>query len=366
MLHARWHEIKQSAHPPMNRLAMQEILQAAIQLESDFQAWESAITPAWDYQMAPNTPEARAAYDEKWQSLFLACRGAPPEIHAYPSLKRCWIWGFYRTTRVFLLRDLLEMLNWMLRFPEPALSYMSQSGCGPTALDGESILTAFSTRSLRMRHSAVTTHLVEVVEKNSSALLGSFVVPIHLKSYHDVVGMRGYVCLWPLGIMDAALSSGLVPDINAPQPPAHFPSDQLLSPNSDSFRPNEDSNLKHAYAVAPQFSELSTIISNKDGDQTSSASNSPVNNIPAYDHMAKKNHVFDSNPAHPYDGPLNLPPDLEVPEPKRMDVAARREWINRLMYYVAMELGLKKALYVPLTEGYLPIVKPGVDRILGR
>ncbi|USP76712.1 uncharacterized protein yc1106_03986 [Curvularia clavata] len=366
MLHAQWHEIKQSAHPPMTRLAMQEILQAAIQLENDFQAWESAITPAWDYQIAPNTPEARAAYDEKWQSLFLACRGAPPEIHAYPSLKRCWIWGFYRTTRIFLLRDLLEMLNWMLRFPEPAPSYISQTGSGPTALGGEPISTAFSTRSLRMRHSAVTTHLVELIERNSSALLGSFTVPIHLKSYHDVVGMRGYICLWPLGIMDAALSSGLVPDINTPQPPTDFSSAQIPSPNSDSFRPSSDSNLKHAYAVAPPFSELSTIISSTDSDQASSTSNSPVNNVPAYDHMAKKNHVFDSNPAHPYDGPVNLPPDFEVPEPKTLDVAARREWINRLMYYVAMELGLKKALYVPLTEGYLPIVKPSVDHILGR
>jgi hypothetical protein len=372
MLHAKWHEVKQSAHPPTSRLAMQEILQAAVELDGDFQAWEASITPAWDYHMTPNIPEAQAAYDEKWQRLFLACRGAPPEIHSYQSLKRCWLWGFYRTTRIFLLRDLIEMLNWMLRFPEPAPPYPPASGSGSTATHGQYVPISLNTASLCMRHSAATTHLVEVIEKNCSALLGSFTVPIHLKSYDDVVGMRGYVCLWPMGIMDAALSSGLVPDINVPgsaqpEPPAHFLSCQMVSPNGDSFQSDIGSSFKHAYASAPQFSELATIVPKLEGDQVSNASNSTTNTTPVYDHMAKKNHIFDSNPGHPYDRPLHLPlGEFGIPEPKKMDVASRREWINRLMYYVATELGLKKGLYVPLTEGYIPIVKPSVDSILGR
>ncbi|EUC35836.1 hypothetical protein COCCADRAFT_89699 [Bipolaris zeicola 26-R-13] len=367
MLHAKWHEIKQSANPPTSRLAMLEIFQTAIELDSAFQAWESPLTPAWDYHMAPNTPEARTAYDEKWRNLFLASRGAPPEIHAYQSLKRCWIWGFFRTTRIFLLRDLLEILNWLLRFPEPALPYPPMAEGGSTTTNGQSVSVSLSTKSLRMQQSITTTHLVEVIDKNCSALFGSFTVPIHLKSYNDVVGMRGYVCLWPLGIMDAALSSGLVPDVNGPgsgqpSPATHFPTFQT-SPNSDSFQSNPGTEFKNAYALAPQFSELATIVPKL---EASSASNSPVNSTPVYDHMAKKNHIFDSNPAHPYDSPVHLPVDFDIPEPKKMDVASRREWVNRLLYYLGTELGLKKALYVPLTEGYLPVVKPAVDHILGR
>jgi hypothetical protein len=85
------------------------------------------------------------------------------------------------------------------------------------------------------------------------------------------------------------------------------------------------------------------------------------------DPTAKKGHLFDSNPTHPYDHPLDLPPlDFDIVEPKKIDVAARREWVNRLLYYISSELGIKKALYVPLTEGFLPTVKPQVDYILGR
>lgn len=375
MLHARWHEVKQSAQPPTSRLALQEILQAALELDGDYQAWESAITPAWSYQMTPNTPEARSAYDAKWQALFLGCRGAPEEIHAYPSLKRCWIWGFYRTSRIFLLRDLLEMLNWMLRFPEPAPPFAPASGRGPAASQGQFIPTALSNGNLRMRQSVATNHLVEVIEKCCSAMIGSFTVPIHLKSYDDVVGMRGYVCLWPLGCMDAALSSGLIPDSNAssgsPQSSSHLSpphaSQYQGSHSPESFESSPQSEIRHAYATAPQFTELSNIVPKPESDQASNAGSSPINSTPVFDPNAKKDHIFDSNAAHPYDRPLDLPPlDFDIAEPKKMDVAARKEWINRLLYYVASELGLKKGFYVPFTEGFLPIVKPEVDHILGR
>lgn len=354
---------------------MQEIFQVALDLDGDFQAWDAKIAPAWDYRMTPNTPEARAAYDAKLQNLFLAGRGAPPEIHAYASLKRCWIWGFYRTTRMFLLRDLLEMINWLLRFPEPDLPGAPMSGHGPTPTQKQYIPAVLTTRNLCMRHSMATTHLVEVIEKTCSALIGSFTVPIHLKSFDDVVGMRGYVCIWPLGIMDSVLSSRLVPDINgskSPQssthsPPANFSPSPTMQSSPEPFQSNISSGIKDAYAEAPPFTELSHIIQKSESDQFSDASNRPVKSTPLLDVKAKKNHVFDSNPPHPYDLLLDIPYlDYNIPEPKKMDVPARREWINRLMYYAGVELGLKKALYVPFTEGFMPIVKPSVDYILGR
>jgi len=88
---------------------------------------------------------------------------------------------------------------------------------------------------------------------------------------------------------------------------------------------------------------------------------------PAFDSTAKKGHVFDSSPWHPY----NLPIDADVPDPgikgpRSIDIGARREWLNSLLYYIGADLGIKKALAIPYMEGYMPIVKPRVDEILGR
>ncbi|RMZ66253.1 negative acting factor [Pyrenophora seminiperda CCB06] len=390
MLHAKWHEVKQSATPPTSRLALQELLQNALELDVEFRGWESSITPAWRYEMAPNTPQVRSTYSAKWQKLFLACRGAPPEIHSYPSMKRCWIWGFYRTSRIFLLRDTLELLNWMLRFREPNVpSYLPMGPPPPATAQAHSVSAALSNRNLCLLHSVTTSHLVHVIEKSCSALIGSFTVPIHLKSFDDVCGMRGYICLWPLGIMDAVLKTGLVPDTNAAGSPpmdtttshAYLYQQQQMSPTNpddpsqhSTNPPNHDS-----YATAPPFSEPSTIRpkletppSSNSGDQhvpSSSAGSSPASttSIPLYDHTAKKGHIFDSNPAHPYDHAFDLPlRAYGIAEPRRLDVGGCREWINRLLYYIAADLGIKKALYIPLTEGFLQSVEPAVERVLGR
>jgi hypothetical protein len=72
-------------------------------------------------------------------------------------------------------------------------------------------------------------------------------------------------------------------------------------------------------------------------------------------------------PRHPYDSPFH--PHIQgmnMPELKTIDVAAKREWLNSILYYIGTELGIKKALAVPVMEGYMPIVKPRVDEILGR
>jgi len=368
MLHARWHETKQSQNPPTNRMALQELLQSALELESDYEAWEANVTPAWNYHMTPNTPEARSTYDTKLQKLFLGCPGAPEEIHIYPSLKRVWIWGFYRTSRILVLRDLLEMLNWMLRFRDPCLSFRPQEA------PGQSMPTALSNANLRMHHSVATARLVEVIEKNCSSILGSFTVPIDTKSATDICGMRGYICIWPLGTMDSVLSSGLVPDSNAgkhphsathlPTPPPVHSQPHLATSTSNASSSSEPATALESYEAAPPFSELRSIRSKSESDQSPGAS--PPSNTPVLDQNAKKNHIFDPNPAHPYDHPLDLPHLDHGVEPRRIDIAARREWINRLMYYMATELGLKKALWCPVMQGYMPTVKPMVDKILSQ
>ncbi|KAF9693552.1 hypothetical protein EKO04_008529 [Ascochyta lentis] len=254
-LHAKWHEIKQSANPPTTRRDLAELLQAALDLDHKYQAWEATLPLIWRYQMMPNTPEARATYDGKWQKLILNSRGAPEEIHSYSNLKRCWVWGFYRTSRMFLLRDLLEMLNWMFRLPEADpvnTAPLSPNFASPFPLENEVSPVTFDSAALRIHHSFATVHLVNTIEKSCSAILGSFTVPVYGKLYEDVMGMRGYVNLWPLGIMDAVLRSGLVPDSEASSSP---PSTGTHTPQAHtSSAPVPDvlmQNMHHPYPTPP-------------------------------------------------------------------------------------------------------------------
>ncbi|KAH7401568.1 hypothetical protein BKA66DRAFT_545309 [Pyrenochaeta sp. MPI-SDFR-AT-0127] len=389
MLHAKWHEVKQSDNPPTCRLDLQELLQTALDLDGEFQAWETTIPAAWRYQMEPNIPETRSTYDAKWQKLVLGSRGAPEEIHSYSNLKMCWIWGFYRTTRIFLLRDILEMLNWMFRLPEPdplifQMDMMHNGTAFPSASNDFDII-GLDNMALRVRHSFATVHMVNIIEKSCSAILGNFTVPMYSKSCEDVAGIRGYVCLWALGTMDAVLGSGLVPDLHAPNSP---PSTVHDSPREPAF--SRASEIPHndpvSFDMSPQhialaFNSVSAPATlwtgfpnlpptpGIDPQQHCETPNIIQSTTPplAFTFMKSKNHVFDSSPTHPFDCPVNLPTlDFNITKPKKIDIAATREWINSILYYIGTELGIKKALYVPLTEGFMPIVKPSVDSILSR
>lgn len=375
-LHAKWHEIKQSPNPPTTRRDLAELLQAALDLDQKYQAWEANIPTIWRYKMESNTPEVRATYDSKWQKLVLDSRGAPDEIHSYTNLKRCWVWGFYRTSRMFLLRDLLEILNWMFRLPEAdpvMVAPLSPNFASPFPLEDEVAPVTFDSTSLRVHHSFATVHLVNVIEKSCSAILGSFTVPVYGKSYEDVMGMRGYVNLWPLGIMDAVLRSGLVPDSQAPISP---PSTGQHSPQPQgSPAPVPDvltQNMHMAYLTPPPYNqnnspsvEQEEHVSPRSVHPTHTRTDSKT--TPIWNPSAPKTHIFDSSAPHPYDHPIHLPPlPFDITKPRKIDVRARREWLNAMLYYSATDLGIKKGLYVPLTEGFLPLVKGTVDAALER
>ena len=380
-LHAKWHEIKQSANPPTTRRDLAELLQAALDLDQKYQSWETTIPLIWRYKMEPNTPEVRATYDGKWQRLFLSSRGAPEEIHSYSNLKRCWVWGFYRTSRMFLLRDLLEILNWMFRLPEAdpiAVAPLSSKFASPFPLENEVAPVTFDSAALRIHHSFATVHLVNIIEKSCSAILGSFTVPVYGKSYEDVMGMRGYVNLWPLGIMDAVLRSGLVPDSRAPiSPPStgqHTPQHQgSPAPVPDVLTQN----MHHPYQTpayqgrSPESikqEEFHSLVPDALHErQPYSHYRYDSETTPVWNGNVPRTHIFDSSAPHPYDHPVNLPTlEFDITKPKKIDVAARREWLNCMLYYAATDLGIKKGLYVPLTEGLLPTVKAKVDAALGR
>lgn len=374
-VHAQWHDIKRSHTLPASRLELQKLLQSALDLDMAFQAWDADVPPTWQYQSQLNTPEARSKIDAKLQRLIFDCNGAPREMHAYPDLKQCWIWGFYRTTWLFLMRDILEMINWMLRLPIRVPDTVNND-----AMDGTNSPAHLDDMTLQIQYSVATISLVKLVDKSCSAVSNYFTVPLRKKENGDISGMRGYLGLWPLGCMDAILSAGLIPDSqDFFDSPEVYSTPQALPymhtgphvPVIMATPPQEASAIvPDTYASAPQFSELSklppkTPIERSPSPNPSSPQelNSPGQTTSASNTTAIKGHIFDSSPAHPYDQPVH---QLQLDPIHSIDVAARREWINTLLYYIASDLGIKKAFYVPATEGYLQKVKPRVDSILGR
>jgi hypothetical protein len=381
-LHARWHEIKQNATLPTCRYDLQELLQVALDLDAEYQAWEDALPSAWQYETKLNTPEARSAYSTKWQKLVLTCKGAPEEIHTYSNLKRCSLWGYYRTSRIFLLRDTLEILNWMFRLPATKQSLPPRSGQGitvpaisnTTTSTEKSRITSLNDLELRNLQSAALTRMIDVIEQSCAVILGSFTVPMYKKSPEDVMGMRGHIVLWSLGIMDSVLSSGLIPDSNDS---ATSPAATSLSPLRVRSAPPTgqgfEASFLHDTTLAPAthgFDPFPPLLEHRHSDSlplSQDNQQSPPITPPEFVAIANKEHPFDSTPRHPYDSHVLLPPlDASAAEPKTINVSAKRVWLNSMLYYIGTELGIKKALIVPHAEGYIPIVKPFVDEILGR
>jgi hypothetical protein len=381
-LHALWHEWKQEASPHANRHDLLDMLQNALDLDVECKAWERSLPTAWKYQAVPNLPESRQTYASKWRKLILEGSGAPSEIHTYSNLKRCCVWGSYRTSRTFLLRDTLEILNWMLRMPEPELDVSSSHNkmdsaqflSEPEWTAKNSKITALDDLFLRILHSSTTTRLVDLIEEGCSAILGTLTALVDRKSLEDVMGIRGYILVWPLGTMDSVLSSGLVPNCNPSMVQSTLSSMQA-SPPLQSAPPTMQT-WRHplldrgSMDATEQGSSSQPATSSRHRHSTSlphtSTRSSPVTQ-PSSSATAKKPHAFDCTPRHPNDSPPTLPSlDFNIPEPKTMDVAAKREWLNSILYYIGSELGIKKALAVPLMEGYMPVVKPRVESIIGR
>lgn len=174
-LHAKWREVKQSEERPATRDDLLRILQTGLDLDSKYQIWEDTLSSAWGFESEPNTPEARSRYNYRWQKLVLTSRGAPAEIHRYANLKACSLWAYYRASRMFLLRDLLEILNWISRLPDQGHA------------DGSDTVDELQLRSLQL---SSTSKLVMTIEKTCAIILASFSVPMFKKSSEDIMGKQ--------------------------------------------------------------------------------------------------------------------------------------------------------------------------------
>ncbi|KAH3988990.1 hypothetical protein HBH98_184760 [Parastagonospora nodorum] len=373
-LHAMWHETKRSVPQPSNRLELQETLQLALDLDAEFQVWESELPPPWKYVMEPNSPDAQIKYSSKWQRLVLTSRGAPTEIHTYTTLKICSMWGYYRTSRMFLLRDLLEMLSWMSRLPEtePRTSLtrtwrrLKYRLPDTEQFADESTVTALDDTTTRLLRSSITRSIIQTIEETCSSILGTLTVPVYGKSPEDVMGMKGHVIVWPLSTMDAILSSGLVLDSNGFARSSATPqssSTGALSGQGSTAAGQAGNAFYHDTSLATAahgFSSLPSITRSPEPyDSTQAPPSAP--HVPVT--SERQPHPFDSMPIHPNDRPVD---QIGIIASETMDITAKREWLNSMLYYIGTELGIKKAMAVPVLEGYMSIIQTRVNIILGR
>lgn len=198
---AQWKNLK-SMQPRTsieNNVEAQLLARKARALDMKFQAWEDALPDLWRFQSLKNTPNIHANFDPKWVRLLLDHPGAPPTIHIYGSLKRAFAWNFYRTSRLFLNRVLLD-LNDTITSPPSSDHSMAVSTGSMDCLDAEYQIT-------------------RLTEDVSASILCHFTVQIlsksNLNSPDDVCGMRGYVLLWPLVMIDDTIRAGVVKGVDA-------------------------------------------------------------------------------------------------------------------------------------------------------
>ncbi|KAH7125100.1 hypothetical protein B0J11DRAFT_549974 [Dendryphion nanum] len=341
-LHATWTKLKTGPKPTSNRLELRDLLR-------------DHNTPEWQYDIFPNIPEHRTALDPKLANLVCASNGAPDKLHGYCSLRRAWVYSFYRCSRIILLRDLLEIMNAMLELPVPPYD--------PTRSNTKLLDTA----SIQMQHDLATTNLATFIEKASAAVISGFTTPVQGRNGEDIMCMRGYVSLWSLGVMNAVLRDGLIPDIG---PAIRKPSFSAMA----SQQPSSQQRPHSSISITPQ-SSFPSLLPPLPFFKLSFQNPSPFHYNAAA--LARDPAHFPRLPSISGPGPdtkslavgdgADRRPSAPNAVPAGIDVAARREWIQRLLYYLGAYLGVRKA-FAPLgiEEGVLEKSRIAVEAMIGK
>ncbi|KAF2258348.1 hypothetical protein CC78DRAFT_126080 [Lojkania enalia] len=358
-LHAKWREMKFNSNPPSNRQELKGVLREAIDVDADYHAWESTVPPQWKYKELPNTPETWAQFNSKLTELMTS-RGAPPEIHTYSSLRVAWLWMFYHSSRIFLLRDTIEILNWMLNMPELVNTDASKEDSRTLPLDNV---------SLRVRHHFATMKLVEEVDAVCSTVIGHFIVPIHGKSneeLHGMAGVRGYISLWPSFVVVAMSRLGLIPSSE----PNSSSIPQLASSTISRKPPGPSQFMLRVQEMnmASLYYESEAAVLDLDGlprldllplfgaTPAIRISSPTTQKLPSPGIVQSAKRVFiHTFAAHPFDFPNPSLPELDLPLPevRCIDVRARREWMHGILRFIASELGIRKGLAMLKYQNYL-------------
>ena len=191
-------------------------------------------------------------------------------------------------------------------------------------------------------------------------MINNFTTSIRTKHSEDVVSMRGFTCVFSFGAADAALASGLVPDMNAPYslpstglpspqmspspPPPRSPSPQLSpSPQPESPTPEILQPIKTPpVPVNMQLARHRASVKHWTDLVAEASPDPPISGSPKMENKPRAPHIFDSTPPHLNDARPShlLDVDFSDVDPKKMDVEARREWLNCLLYYIGTELGI--------------------------
>lgn len=196
---AQWRKFKsmQAGSSNENNVEVQLLAEKARTLDARYQAWEDALPDSWKFQSFANTPNVHASFDPKWVRLLLEHPGAPPIIHIYGSLKTALAWNFYRISRLFLNRVILD-LNDTITSP-PSDHSMAASIESMDYINAEY-------------------QIAQLAEDVCASILCHFTVQIPSRSESnsadDICGMRGYVLLWPLSILNNAIRAGIVKGID--------------------------------------------------------------------------------------------------------------------------------------------------------
>jgi hypothetical protein len=148
-------------------------------LIQDFINRTVALDVCFDHSIEDIPPESKYTEEPisslqhlRWLRLLLATPGCPKFSHRYSSYGEAVRWNFFRTTRLVLNGNLLEMLCQM-----PA-----------------------STPSLFNLHETTSTRIQTIADEICSCILAHLAFPLNNEgdSTLDIPGLRGYSLLWPM------------------------------------------------------------------------------------------------------------------------------------------------------------------------
>ncbi|PSN58638.1 hypothetical protein BS50DRAFT_510061, partial [Corynespora cassiicola Philippines] len=376
-LHHRWLKLKHDFRSPPCCQKFQSLSKEALDMDADFQVWEGNLTIYWRSKVERNTRRTNSSTKHGHNDLLFSHRGAPKEIRTHVSLRVSWIKLIYQTARIVLLRNALEIMNCMLRLSRPTCHPTTGRKCGSSSHLATSSATIDIT-TLYARHAFSLRNLVDTIEKSCATILGHLSVIVPGESTGDVIGMRGYTLLWTLGVLDAVLSGGLVPQPSTSSrsnraPPKTNQMHSTAPISSSKLLVDKKTNAFYDFSALPEHKpNISYNNFGVDGPketscstsyQAVSASQDPVcvpfsASIPFHSQSIAilekclKGHVFNSAPRLQCDATEPLVVDFPITKPAHMYAPFRREWLNQMLVYIAREAGIKKALIVPLTEGF--------------
>ena len=157
---------------------IQSFISRSEDLDSALEKWSENLSEEFDYEKFPITLTSSSG----WLNPLLIAPGAPEVGHRYKNFGVVARWTFFRTTRLILNGNMLEMCR-------------ALSDAPPLGLDVGMPINIHRRRKIASR-------MLDLANNICEAAISHFTIaiPAHLDADTsiDVPGMRGYSLLWPL------------------------------------------------------------------------------------------------------------------------------------------------------------------------